>query len=105
MSNGTTTEMPVELRKWNWGAFFLSWIWGIANKTYIALLALIPFVNVIMIFVLGAKGSEWAWQNREWESVEQFQKVQKAWAVWGLILFLVGIVIWIIAMVVSFSQF
>lgn len=82
---------------WNWGAFFLNWIWGISHNTYIALLCFVPFVNLIMIFVLGAKGNEWAWQNRQWESVEQFKKVQKAWAVWGFIIFLISIVLGIIA--------
>ncbi|BAV45927.1 hypothetical protein MesoLj113a_40100 [Mesorhizobium sp. 113-1-2] len=56
-------EIPAELDRWNWGAFFLNWIWGIGNSTFIALLALIPVVNLIMIFVLGARGSRWAWQN------------------------------------------
>ncbi len=49
--------IPPEIRRWNWGAFLLNWIWGIGNQTYIALLALIPGVNLVMLFVLGAKGS------------------------------------------------
>ena len=48
-------EIPPELDRWNWGAFFLNWIWGIGNSTFIALLTLIPGVNFIMIFVLGAR--------------------------------------------------
>lgn len=48
-------EIPAELDRWNWGAFFLNWIWGIGNSTFIALLALIPIVNIVMIFVLGAR--------------------------------------------------
>src|SRR6516162_11951094 len=34
--------IPAEIKRWNWGAFLLNWIWGIGNQTYIALLALIP---------------------------------------------------------------
>jgi hypothetical protein len=30
--------VPPEIRGWNWGAFFLNWIWGVVNETYIALL-------------------------------------------------------------------
>ncbi|WP_281405489.1 hypothetical protein [Mesorhizobium sp. B2-6-4] len=26
-------EIPAELDRWNWGAFFLNWIWGIGNST------------------------------------------------------------------------
>ena len=100
---GKPTEVPQEILRWNWGAFFLNWIWGIGNSTYIALLCLIPFVNIIMIFVLGAKGSEWAWQNRHWDSVEHFKRVQRAWAWWGFGLFLLGILIFIINTIVAVS--
>ena len=34
--------IPAEIKRWNWGAFLLNWIWGIGNQTYISLLALIP---------------------------------------------------------------
>jgi heme/copper-type cytochrome/quinol oxidase subunit 3 len=44
-----------------------------------------------MIFVLGAKGNEWAWQNKRWNSPVHFKKVQKLWAIWGLVLFLLSI--------------
>lgn len=84
-------EIPPELDRWNWGAFFLNWIWGIGNSTFIALLALIPFVNLVMIFVLGARGSRWAWQNRAWRDAEQFRRTQRNWAIAGLILWVVGI--------------
>lgn len=48
----------------------------------------VPFVNMVMLFVLGFKGSTWAWQNKRWESVEQFKHIQRKWARWGLILYL-----------------
>ncbi|MGZ5106361.1 MAG: hypothetical protein ACXWBR_19085, partial [Usitatibacter sp.] len=67
--SSTASPVPSEIDRWNWGAFLLNWIWGIGNNTFIALLALVPFVNIIMVFVLGAKGSEWAWRNKHWESV------------------------------------
>ncbi|VFS51713.1 hypothetical protein [Budvicia aquatica] len=55
---GALAEIPAEIRGWNWGAFFLHWIWGIGNNTFIAFLVFIPFVNLVMPFVLGAKGNE-----------------------------------------------
>jgi len=55
----------------------LNWIWGIGNNTLIALLMFVPLVNVVMPFVLGAKGSSWAWRNRRWEGVEHFKDAQK----------------------------
>ncbi len=85
---GALSIMPPEIRSWNWGAFFLSWIWGIANGTYIALLTLIPYVGFVMVFVLGAKGNEWAWRNKRWQSVEHFRRVQRGWAIAGLVFFI-----------------
>jgi hypothetical protein len=84
--------IPPEIDRWNWGAFLLSWIWGVGNNTFIALLALIPiFGQLVMPFVLGAKGSRWAWRNGRWDSVEHFKRVQRQWAIWGAIIWLGGI--------------
>lgn len=82
-------EIPAELDRWNWGAFFLNWIWGVGNSTWIALLALIPLVNIIMIIVLGLRGSRWAWRNRAWRSVDQFRRTQRAWGIAGLLVWIV----------------
>jgi Cytochrome oxidase complex assembly protein 1 len=80
--------IPAEIRRWNWGAFFLNWIWGIGNQTYIALLALIPGFGFIWMLVLGAKGNVWAWRNGCWDSVEHFKRVQRRWAIWGAVIWL-----------------
>ncbi len=85
-----------EIKGWNWGAFLLGWIWGLGNKNYIALLGLIPGVNLVMAFILGAKGNQWAWKNRSWESMEQFKQVQKIWSTFGvgmLVGFLLGVIV------------
>jgi hypothetical protein len=82
--HGAAAVVPPEARRWSWGGFLLNWIWGIGNHTFIALLMFVPFLNLLMPFVLGAKGGEWAWRNRRWESVERFQVVQRRWALWGL---------------------
>ncbi|MEO1065756.1 MAG: cytochrome c oxidase assembly factor Coa1 family protein, partial [Pseudomonadota bacterium] len=83
--------IPPHLNKWNWGAFWLNWIWGIAHSTYIALLMFVPFVNLVMVFVLGAKGSKWAWKNRVWRDEEHFVKTQRGWAIagWCLLFFMI----------------
>ena len=46
----------------------------------------VPFVNIVMPFVLGAKGNEWAWRNRVWRDIEHFKKTQRKWAVAGVTL-------------------
>ena len=78
-------EIPRELNRWNWGAFLLNWIWGIGNSTFIALLMFVPVVNIVMFFVLGAKGSAWAWRNRYWRDAEHFRRTQRKWAIAGFI--------------------
>jgi hypothetical protein len=85
--------IPAEIRRWNWGAFFLNWIWGIGNQTYIALLALIPGFGFIWTLVLGIKGNAWAWRNGRWDSVEHFKRVQRKWAIWGAVIWLTALVL------------
>lgn len=83
--------IPAELDRWNWGAFLLNWIWGIGNSTFVALLMFVPLVGLIMPFVLGVKGSRWAWRNRRWDSAEHFRRVQRSWAIWGVVIW-IGVV-------------
>jgi len=93
---GNQAIFPNEIKHWNWGAFLLTWIWGIVNNTWISLLCLIPGVWLVMCFILGAKGNEWAWQNKRWDSINHFQKTQRTWAHWGIginILFVVILLI------------
>ncbi len=78
-------DKPIEW-SWNWGAFFFNWIWGLFNGSKIALLTLVPGLNLIMPFVLGAKGNEWAWKNKQWDSYEQFRATQKRWSIAALFL-------------------
>jgi hypothetical protein len=86
---GKDSVVPPELKGWNWGAFLLNWIWGIGNSTYIAFLMFVPLVNIVMFFMLGAKGNEWAWRNRTWRDIEHFKQTQRKWRNAGLILLFV----------------
>lgn len=90
-------EIPPELDRWNWGAFLLNWIWGIGNSVFIALLMFVPLVNIVMLFVLGARGSRWAWRNRAWRDAEHFRSVQRQWATAGIIIW-VGLLLLYIAL-------
>ena len=88
---GKGTAVPKEARGLSWGGFLLNWIWGLFNGTYLALLALIPLVNIFVAFWLLFKGRELAWQNRRWNSVEHFNKVQRNWGLAGLGLLLLSV--------------
>ena len=85
--------MPADLDRWNWGAFGLTWIWGIANRTPAAWLVLVPVAGWIgMPFVLGLKGNVWAWRNRRWPDVATFERAQRSWARRALIAWSAAIV-------------
>jgi len=108
---GSSAVVPKEIRGWNWGAFLLTWIWAIGNKVWIGVLAglfawivtavtsqfatvwiywLITLSCLLISIVLGLKGSEWAWQNKRWDSIEHFKRTQRKWGWWGLGVFVVG---------------
>jgi len=90
---GSAAIVPEEIKGWSWGGFWLTWIWGIGNSVWIALIAFIVPVPLLMNIVLGVKGREWAWQAKHWDSVEAFNKTQKTWGMVGLILAIIGIVL------------
>jgi hypothetical protein len=97
-------NIPEEIKRWNWGAFFLNWIWGVAHKTYIALLFFVPLIGFVIPFVLGIKGNEWAWKNDKWQSVDEFMKIQKKWAWAGLGIILGFTLIIIFSIGITFSS-
>jgi MFS family permease len=85
MSPATVSDaLPDGIQGWSWGAFLLNWIWAICNRTYIGLLALIPYVGFGVALWLGFKGRELAWKNGSWQSVEHFNRVQRRWSQWGV---------------------
>ncbi len=85
--NDVSNELPNGPEGFNWGAFFLSWIWGIGNNSIKAIL-LGLFFNIPLFtpIILGLKGNKWAWKNKHWNSVEEFRSSQKTWAIVGLLL-------------------
>lgn len=108
--NNTFNSTP-RLNKWSWGAFVLSGIWGLFNGCWWILLVNVGLFVLMLItsitFILpilfgliglglsiwfGIKGREWSWKNREWSSVEDFERVQKTWDTVGIVLFILGIV-------------
>ncbi|MGB3623226.1 hypothetical protein FT643_16990 [Ketobacter sp. MCCC 1A13808] len=93
-------EIPEGVKGWSWGAFFLNWIWGIFNKSYISLLALIPYVGFVVAIYLGIKGRELAWKNKQWDSIEHFNSVQRKWSVWAVCLMVIPAVLGILAAII-----
>ena len=90
-TSGTGGPVPEEIKGWNWGAFWLSCIWGIAHNVWLSLLALCLWV--VWPIVLGIKGSEWAWQQRRFDSIEQFKQTQAVWSKWGWIIAILSVIV------------
>lgn len=76
---GKGAVVPEEVKGLCWGAFLWTFIWGIGNRVWLSLIVLVPVVGWIMAFVLLFKGRQWAWENKTWESVEEFNRVQRKW--------------------------
>lgn len=122
MGQQASSAEPLNLSKWSWGAFVLSWIWGFFNgcwwmflvKIGFILLAIllwwVPFAILFISFadlgtsiLFGVKGTEWAWNNRKWDSIASFKQVQSTWNNVGLALFLLGIILMVFSLIFSFA--
>lgn len=101
---GKDAVIPEGIKGWSWGAFFWNWIWAVGNKSYIGLLALIPYVGFVMSIYLGIKGREMAWRNKRWDSVEHFQRVQRRWSLWALAFFGIALVGILAAVILPATQ-
>jgi hypothetical protein len=104
--------MPEEARGLCWGGFFLPFIWGSFNGFKLALLPLLALrvlryvlpgwgllaINFGLSSLVLVKGREFAWQNKSWRGVEHFNRVQRNWAIGGLLgaVLIWGIVIYIV---------
>lgn len=90
-----TGKCPVDLvKKFNWGAFFGTWIWGLFNRTFITLweipLSLTPVGWFFFPLICGLKGNEWAYQNKQCSDIEAFHKSQKRQALIFSIVIIIG---------------
>ena len=100
------------LNQFNWGAFFFIWIWGIFNRVYITLI-FIPIVVILsligvpdiinslvslgLMIWFGIRGNEWAYENKDWSSLEDFHRVQRIW-VKAWFIFIILFIIYVISM-------
>lgn len=104
-----------DLKKFNWGAFLLNWIWGLNHKYPMALIALglgilsaIPLIGLIFTLGqigygiwLGINGNKIAWDSGRFSSVEEMHKCQQIWAKWGVGLIVVACLCGLIGGVVA----
>ena len=111
---GPDSHVPdVVAKRFNWGVFFLTWIWGLGNKSFITffifattLVSWVPFIGFLapLAFCIwcGIKGNEWAWQNKHFNSVNEFHEIQRKWAIAGIASF---VIFWVIILAIILSIF
>lgn len=102
-------EYPPVVEVWNWGAFCLSWLWGVFNGLYWPLIVIalnfIPYVGVVfslcICVLLGKNGNLYAWRKAKQKgcSVEQFTYIQSKWNIAGQIVIIVFFLILILLMI------
>lgn len=93
------SEIDKEIEKWNWGAFFCSWLWGAFNGIYwplfIILIVGVPYIGQVcslcLCVYLGLNGSKMAWRTGRYHSFERFRTTQRNWAIGGVIWFVLNI--------------
>ena len=85
-----SSKLPYDyLNEFNWGAFFGTWIWGIVNKSYKTLWAIILWitpVSFLFSLICGLKGNKWAAKNRNWKNIEEFKSSQENQTIFFIIL-------------------
>lgn len=126
MREGVPTE--VAALKWNWGAFFFSWLWCWQHNLHamvfvISLLGVVWFAlnttneaaghqlsllclfcNFGIMVYLGLRGHRLAWQNRRFPGgFTHYIAVESAWKRWGLGIIAVAICLGILLIVAAIA--
>ena len=94
-------EIDRETDKWNWGAFFCTWIWAAYHKIYwplaIIIVACIPYVgqvaSMVLSVYLGLTGSAKSWNSGRYSSFESYKSAKKTWTIIGVLVFALAILV------------
>jgi len=78
----------------NWGAFLLPFWWSIAHQAWVWVFVSILFPVAVQVALL-IIGNKIAWENRYFASKAEFEKVQNAWLVGGIITYVVLVIAYI----------
>ncbi len=110
-------SLSKELKKFNWGAFCFTWIWGIKNNVPVAMLGIVfllavlakPIIGIMLSILfsywLGKKGNELAWASGKYTNIKKFQVTQQKWSALGLIAIWVLLFIIVLALICSIPFF
>lgn len=92
-------------RRFNWGAFYFSWVWGLNHGAswtlWMLLLSFIPCAGLIFAVYIGQKGNQAAWDSGRFSTVEEMLACQRIWGYWALGFFLVTVAVYGIIIAVN----
>ncbi len=113
-----------ELKRFNWGAFCLNWIWGACNGVFdkfivcfvlwlLLMILIVFYINMYLVMLAfagfvtaaiycGMNGNLWAYEAKKVTDFQKFIKVQKNWAKAAAIVLII-IVLFVIASIVYVS--
>lgn len=94
-------EIDKETDKWNWGAFFCTWIWAAYHKIYwplaIIIIGCVPYLgqvaSLVLSVYLGFIGSSKAWNSGRYSSFESYKSAKKKWTIIGVLVFALAILV------------
>ena len=103
-SGDKKSDVPKEIKGWNWAAFLIPPLWGLFSGVPLAILMLALYLPIFsegmrVIALIGGSlflcisGNELAWKGKKWKSVQHFKNVQKKWLSWAVALNIIYIII------------
>ena len=86
-------QVKPDTDSWSWGAFALYPIWGFFNGCWWAFLVAFVSWSFLPSILFGIFGRRQAWANGTWTSAADFNATQEKWDSWGLVLFVISLVL------------
>lgn len=75
------SAVEAELRKFNWGALLLGWVWAFGHRLWLwGILGLIPLVGLVVQIGQGFQGNRMAWERGGYASAEELRRKERRWA-------------------------
>lgn len=89
---GKGSEVPAGLSRYNFGALFFTFHWGLYYRIPFVIFYFTPVGLMFSIYLFFA-GNKLAWQSRKWLSVYEFNHFSRRWNVVGLAVGLLSIAV------------
>lgn len=110
------SESSEVLSKFNWGAFWYSYFWGLGNGAFrktvpiliCDILSGIPIINIVVLIInlilriiAGINGNKWAYEGRAWYDAKDFEDTQRRYATVVAVNFAVLVVFFVMGLFIG----